>query len=207
MSGNVNATLIVDANGYTDLPTGKLATLVTSLEMTARPPVRAVPELPGLTLDRWINPAPDAYRQLFAAVGEPYLWFSRRVMPGAQLLAILRNPLVEVYVPRRDGVELGLVELDRRTPGEIELAYFGLVPSAVGSGVGRWLMDRAIDIAWSYAPRRFWVHTCAFDHPGALSFYRRSGFVPYKLSIEIGDDPRLTGHLPRSSAPQIPLIG
>jgi hypothetical protein len=55
--------------------------------------------------------------------------------------------------------------------------------------------------------RRFWVHTCSLDHPAALNFYRRAGFVPYQRAVEVFDDPRVTGLLPPDSAPQIPLIG
>lgn len=67
-------------------------------------------------------------------------------------------------------------------------------------------MNRAIDIAWSHPIRRFWVHTCTMDHPGALAFYIRSGFVPFKRQIEIADDPRLTGTLSASAAPEVPII-
>jgi hypothetical protein len=50
------------------------------------------------------------------------------------------------------------------------------------------------------------VHTCSFDHPSAPAFYIRSGFRPYALQVEVLPDPRLTGHLPRTAAPRIPLI-
>jgi len=88
-----------------------------------------------------------------------------------------------------------------------ELAYFGLVESAFGSGAGRWLMNEAIGRAWARPIRRLFVHTCTFDHAGAIAFYVRSGFRPYKYGIEVIDDPRLTGVLSREAAPHIPLIG
>ena len=34
------------------------------------------------------------------------------------------------------------------------------------------------------------MHTCNFDHPAAIGFYRRSGFTPYKLAVEVEVDPR-----------------
>jgi hypothetical protein len=40
----------------------------------------------------------------------------------------------------------------------------------------------------------------------ALQFYMRSGFRPFRRQIEIGDDPRSTGRVPRTAAPQIPLL-
>jgi hypothetical protein len=34
----------------------------------------------------------------------------------------------------------------------------------------------------------------------------RSGFMPYDRTVEVLDDPRLTGMLPRTAAPQVPII-
>jgi hypothetical protein len=44
------------------------------------------------------------------------------------------------------------------------------------------------------------------DHPDALAFYIRSGFRPFRRQIEITDDPRLTGVLPETAAPHVPII-
>jgi hypothetical protein len=67
-------------------------------------------------------------------------------------------------------------------------------------------MNEAIRRAFRHPIRRFFVHTCSLDHPSALSFYVRSGFTPYRRAIEVADDPRLTGHLPLETAPQIPVL-
>jgi GNAT superfamily N-acetyltransferase len=197
---------LLDATGYLDLPPGRLATLVTYLEMREPPPARPVPERPDLALRRWERPEPEAYRALYRRVGEPWLWFSRLLLTDAALRAILHDPGLEVYLPLRDGEPIGLLELDFRTAGVCELAFFGLVPEAVGTGAGRWLMARALERAWRAGIARVWVHTCHLDHPHALEFYIRSGFRPYKLAIEIFDDPRLSGVLPRTAAPRVPLV-
>ena len=68
-------------------------------------------------------------------------------------------------------------------------------------------MNEALARAWARPISRFWVHTCSFDHPGALAFYQRSGFRPYQVMVEVHQDPRLTGHLPPEASPQVPLIG
>ncbi|MCS6780833.1 MAG: GNAT family N-acetyltransferase, partial [Geminicoccaceae bacterium] len=159
--------------GYLDLPPGRLATLVTYLEMRGPPPERAVPDRPDLALRRWQEPALDAYRALFRRIGEPWLWCSRLLLADAALAAILEDPRVEIFRLERAGEAIGLLELDFRVEAECELAFFGLVPEAVGTGAGRWLMTRAIERAWRPGVRRFWVHTCHFDHPGALAFYQR----------------------------------
>jgi hypothetical protein len=68
------------------------------------------------------------------------------------------------------------------------------------------MMNRAIEIAWLRSIRRLWLHTCTLDHPGALAFYVRSGFVPFRRQIEVADDPRGTGLLPRTAAPRAPMV-
>ena len=194
------------ADGYHELASGKIATVVTYLEMTARPTSRPLAERSDLELGSMRAASLDEYRDLFRRVGTPWLWSSRLVMSAAALGAILGDPEVEAFALRQQGRSIGLLELDRRQGPHVELAFFGLVPDAVGSGAGRWLMERALDLAFTTEVTRLWVHTCTLDHPAALPFYIRTGFRPYKRAIEIADDPRLTGRLPRDAAAWLPLI-
>ena len=202
------------ASGYYDLPPGKLATVVTSLEMHDAPshisgttPVqRLATPPPGVSLSKWQYADPDDYRILYRHVGEAWLWFSRLRMSDSELLDVIHDPAVDVYKVVRDGGRAeGLLELDFREPEQCEIAFFGLGPGLIGTGAGRWLMDQTLKLAWSKPITRVWVHTCTLDHPRALDFYRRSGLVPFKQQIEIVDDPRLDGTLPESTAPHIPL--
>lgn len=192
--------------GLTQVLAGQCAAIVTHLEMLERPrpqPVRAG----GLRLVRWPQPDLAKYRLLFARVGAPWLWFSRAVMSGAAVEAVIGDPAVEIFAvtdPR--GIEVGLLELDFRELPNCEISYFGLVPELTGGGHGRWLMAETLARAWRKDVTRVWVHTCTLDHPSALSFYRAQGFVPYKREVETFPDPRLTGNLPRDAAPQVPLI-
>ncbi len=184
----------------------EVATIVTHLEMRERPRPAPVPPAP-LRLVPWKRPDPAAYRTLFRRVGEPWLWCSRLVMSDAALCAIIHDPAVAIYAvtdPR--GIEMGLLELDFRTPPDCELGFFGLVPSLTGKGFGRWLMAQAKALAWRPGIERFWVHTCTLDSPAALPFYRKAGFTPYKQEVETFPDPRLLGLLPREAAPHVPLI-
>jgi len=193
--------------GLIPVPPGQVATIVTSLEMLNPPTPRPMPASP-LRLARWQAPKVAPYRGLFRRVGEPWLWFSRLVMDDAALTAIIADPLVEVMpVIDRAGIELGLLELDFRVPGECELSFVGLVPELAGKGHGRWLMAHALTLAWRKGVDRLWVHTCTLDHPGALGFYRKSGFVPYAVEVETFADPRLAGVLPMDAAPHVPIIG
>ena len=191
--------------GYTDLPSGKIAAVVTFLEMRARPRLKRLERPSGWSLERITDDLPR-FRALFRAIGEDWMWFSRLVMPDAALKAIIGDPLVETYALVDHGRDIGLLELDFRSRGECELSFFGLIPEAIGRGVGRFLMNEAIRRAFGRPIKRLFVHTCSLDHPQALAFYVRSGFLPYKRAIEVADDPRLKGFLPLDAAPRAPVI-
>lgn len=193
-------------DGYTDVPAGKIAAIVTALEMRAPPPARPDPVPAPWTLRAVPRPGLDWYRDLYRRVGEDWLWFSRLRMSDAELSSIIHDPGVSVFALAAESGDEGLLELDFREPGTCELAFFGVSPRQLGTGAGRWLMNRAIDRAWAQPIGRFWVHTCTLDHPAALQFYVRSGFVPYRRQIEVADDPRLLGEAPRGSAAHIPIL-
>jgi GNAT superfamily N-acetyltransferase len=190
--------------GYSPVAPGQLAQVVTFLQMT-EPPALVGAEACLALLTRLSGDDLDGYRKLFRQVGEDWLWSSRLEMSDAKLRALLGSPQVEAYAVQNEGESIGLLELDFREAGTCELAFFGLVRDAIGRGFGRRLMNEAIARAWAKPIRRFWVHTCTLDHPSALAFYRRSGFRPYAQAVEISNDPRLTGVLPRSAAPHVPL--
>lgn len=197
---------MVLGDGLHDVAAGKIAAVVTVLEMKARPSLRPEPDAVPWTLRR-VAPVPlDWYRDLFARTGADWLWFSRLQMSDEALGAILANPDVEVYAVEVGNRAEGLLELDFREPGQCELAFFGLTGPLIGKGAGRSLMNFAIDRAWQRPIGRFWVHSCSLDHPAALEFYCRSGFVPLRRQVEIADDPRLSGTLPRTAAPRVPMI-
>jgi GNAT superfamily N-acetyltransferase len=127
-------------------------------------------------------------------------------MPDAGLAAIVQSPLLEVHALVHEDGDEGLVELDFRDAGQCEIVSFGVTAKLIGSGAGRWLMNRTLELAWSHPVGRVWVHTCTLDHPAALAFYQRSGFRPFRRQIEIADDPRLDGTAPRAAAKHVPII-
>jgi GNAT superfamily N-acetyltransferase len=192
-------------DGYSDVPAGKIAAVVTHLEMTERPALRPDPE-GAWTLRRVPSPDLDWFRDLYRRIGEEWLWFSRLQMADADLAAIIRSPMVDVHALVHEGRDKGLLELDFRDAGQCELAFFGVTADLIGCGAGRWLMNRALELAWSRQVSRVWVHTCTLDHPSALAFYQRSGFRAFRQQIEIADDPRLDGTAPRDAAKHVPII-
>lgn len=191
---------------FWDVPQGKIAAVVTHLEMLAPPPARDVPVVDA-ELVRHDTPDLDWYRDLFMRVGgQDWMWFSRLGLSDDDLRAILHRGDVHIYSVRVNGADEGMLELDFRVKDECELGYFGLTPAMVGKGAGRWLMDHAIRLAWAAPISRFHVHTCTLDSPAALPFYMRSGFTAYRRQVEIADDPRKIGVLPVDSSPQEPII-
>jgi GNAT superfamily N-acetyltransferase len=194
-------------DGYHALGPGKLATVVTYLEMNAAPVLlnRATPA--GYTLakvDRWNN---EAFKRLYTEIGWEWLWSSRLLMPDVELTERLARPGTEAWTPMRDGRTVGVLEMDFSNAASPEISFFGLIPDAVGGGIGGWLMEFAIRTAFERPEtQRLWLHTCHFDSPQALPFYQRMGFTPYARAVEVFDDPRLLGRLDRAAGPHVPVI-
>jgi GNAT superfamily N-acetyltransferase len=192
-------------DGYTELPPGKIAAVVTYLEMRT-PPVEWPPTTSEFSIRSVERPELDWYRRLFREIGEPWLWFSRLRMSDDELGAIINHPAVGIFALSYEGRDQGLLEFDRRSVPDVEVAFFGVTPALVGKGAGRALLAHGLKLEWERRPQRIWLHTCTSDHPSALRFYQKMGFVPYKRAIEIADDPRVTGEMPKTAAPHIPIV-
>ncbi len=197
---------VLSKDGFTEVPAGHVAAVATFLDMRAPVAPRPVAAISGVALCHVAQPDPDAYRDLFRRVGSNWLWCSRLRLKDAALMTILGDPAVELYQPEQGGEPAGLLELDFRRAGACNITFFGLVPELVGQGVGRWMMTQALNMAWRNGVSRVTINTCTLDHPGALSFYLRSGFRPYARMVEVFPDPRLHGLLPREAAPHHPII-
>nr|WP_231888461.1 GNAT family N-acetyltransferase [Acetobacter malorum] len=87
----------------------------------------------------------------------------------------------------------GFYELNLSNPQDINLSYFGLFPEAIGHGVGRAFLDRAVRHAWSLGPLCVRVNTCTADHPRALPLYKQVGFEPVRTVEETWDVPNRLG--------------
>ena len=95
ISREPRATIPLSLDGYTELPRGKIANVVTYLERTERP-AGPRPEAQGLSL-RWIGkPGTTLYRELYRRIGTDWLWFSRAVMPEEALARLLSLPSTTV---------------------------------------------------------------------------------------------------------------
>jgi GNAT superfamily N-acetyltransferase len=192
-------------DGYTELAPGKIASVVTYLEMLEKPARRDVCSS-VVSLRRVQNPALDWYRALFRRAGSEWLWFSRLEMGDEQLAAAVNRATTELFVAQHVESEIGMAELDRSEQPDVEITSFALFSEAIGKGLGRAFMTQLLNRAWTESTTRVWLHTCNLDGPAALGFYVKSGFRPYKRAIEVADDPRLRGILPENAAPQVPII-
>ena len=190
---------------FSDVPSGKIAAVVTSLEMRQRPAPRPDVSNSAVALQHVARPELTWFRDLFRSVGESWIWVSRLAMPDAALAAIIHDPLVEIYVLKSGGPKpdcWNSISVPQANASWASLTDTGLRRPRRGP-----LADESRDRARVVTPiRRFWLHTCTFDHQDALAFYVRSGFRPFRLQIEFADDPRLSGLLPRTAAPHVPII-
>ena len=199
--------IALDLDGFTDLPAGLFASVCTSLQAFALPPGHQPVALPqDFALQRLGGGDLARYRTLFRAAGEPWLWFTRLTWSDDRLAGVIGDDRVEAFALAGPAGDAGLLELDWRNEGEVELVYLALVPVVIGKGLGRALLDLAMTEAFGRGATRFFLRTTSLDHPGALDFYRRAGLAAYRRQLFVTGDPRLSGVLPRHAAPQIPLI-
>ncbi|HYD52806.1 MAG TPA: GNAT family N-acetyltransferase [Gemmatimonadaceae bacterium] len=146
-----------------------------------RAPTRPAP--PGACLER-IDPCPVAtYRALYQAVGERWHWRDQHARPDAEIQAHLDDPRVSEWGLRAPGLGspaslgyAGWVELVARDADAVEIQYFGLVPDAIGQGLGGFLLASAVERAWAMGADRVILNTCTLDAPQALPNYQARGF-------------------------------
>lgn len=199
--------MAMPANGYTVLPPGKLVNAVTWLELRAPFPIKPARLRKDLSLHPLRGVDAARYMSIYRAIAHRWLWDSRLYFGQSALVALLDQSNTEAYALVCHGEDVGLLELAFADGGKAaEVAHFGLHEHSIGQGVGGWLMQQAMVRATLRGVPRLTVHTCHFDHPRALGFYRACGFIPYQTGYEIMDDPRLTGLLPRDAAPHVPLL-
>jgi GNAT superfamily N-acetyltransferase len=134
------------------------------------------------------------YRYLYDGVGRHHVWWLRRTLADEQLAGILDDPANSVHVLMHGGEPAGFYELDRRNRPVVNLSYFGLLPHALGRGMGRALLRHAVETAWAGGnTRALTVNTCTADHPRALPNYLAAGFRPVRAVREVWQVPARLG--------------
>ena len=181
-------------------PAERVAVTVTFLRMD-RAPSAPAPSLPaGCQVVPAVACTVPFYRYLYDTVGAEYVWWLRRAMPDGELNALLRDPAVSIHVLNRAGEPAGFFELDARSWPDVNLSYFGLMPHAVGTGIGYAFLRQSVDLTWRMGARGMTVNTCTADHPRALPTYLRAGFHAVRQVREVWQVPirlgmRIPSHL------------
>jgi hypothetical protein len=185
-------------SGVVREPAQRIAVEVTFLRMD-QPPRDEPFALPkGSHVERLGRCSVPFYRYLYDTVGRDYVWWLRRTVPDTEIAALMARPEISIHVLYQGGEPAGFYELERRGDQGINLAYFGLMPHAIGHGTGRALLRHAIDTAWGERTRSLTVNTCTADHPRALPNYQSAGFrvlrtvrevwpVPLRLGLVVPD--------------------
>ena len=151
---------------------------ITYLEMNARPSFD-YPRLPigsSAALLKATNPPAWYFLSLYDAVGRDYAWEDMHTLPVEDVKEQLDRS--DIFTLIDHGWPHGFFMLEDMPDNRVDLAYFGLVPEAVGSGLGGWLLKTAILTAWERPDTALvTVNTCTLDHPRALALYQKNCLV------------------------------
>ncbi|MGI5486689.1 GNAT family N-acetyltransferase [Microtetraspora malaysiensis] len=151
---------------------------------------------PPVDIVRAAIPSPEFSRFLYTAVGGDWQWTQRLPWTWQQWMSLLDRPGCETWVAWRDGTPAGYVELVSQDEGVVEISSFGLLPYAIGQGLGGHLLTTGTARAWDMADRwpglpptrRVWLHTCSLDGPAALANYQARGFRIYDTRLNVPGD-------------------
>lgn len=161
----------------------EVAYTITWLEMEARPDWGwpPMPATSSASLQRCVDAPVWWFMTLYDAVGRDYAWEDIHKREHDDIAAWLATDRMALYVLYEGGWPQGFFLLEEHGGGVVDLAYFGLVPEAVGKGLGSWLLKTAILTAWDRpGATKLTVNTCTLDHPRALQTYQKHGFVPVR---------------------------
>ena len=164
---------------------GAVAVTVTSLETTDPGDLVAAAAPPGSAMIVIDGDRAALSESFYRRVGSPWHWVDRLDWSPELWMQWADRPELHLIVCRFEGRDAGYAELEQQADGNVEIAYFGLVPEAMGQGIGRWWLATVIGYAWSLpGTSRVWVHTCDLDAPAALSTYRSRGLREFAKVTE-----------------------
>ena len=153
----------------------------TFLQMTDRADLDAAgAPSPDVVVERMEACPPGLWRRLYTDVGREYHWVDRLAWTDDEITRYLADPALELWILRATGETAGYFELRRHEDGAVEIAYFGLLPAFTGQGLGKYMLTKAVERAWTLGANRVWLHTSSLDHSSALSNYLARGFSIWK---------------------------
>src|SRR3954454_24289619 len=119
---------------------------VTHLHLRAPDQLRPKPApRPDGAVARLPEPIPELNRFFYTAVGGDWYWIDRLPWTYQHWKSYLERPELETWVLSVDGVPAGYFELEAQAQGDVEVAYFGLLPRFIGQGLGSHLLTLAVE--------------------------------------------------------------
>ncbi len=152
------------------------------MQMTSRP-LNAIAKPDGAEIIYETKPEINWYKDIYHKVGSKWGWAKRLTFSDEELKNTIRSKDVEIYYLSVDKEVAGFFEYERKGK-ETEIVYLGLVPQFIGKGLGQYLLNQAINMAWDIDIERLTLHTCEYDHISALKLYQKLGFQIYDKRID-----------------------
>jgi ribosomal protein S18 acetylase RimI-like enzyme len=146
------------------------------LRVTSLPLTNSTPTIANLYYIKNQNITVEQYREIYVKVGSPWGWSSRKNWDNSQILTILSSDNCEVQILCSGNELIGFFEIEMQSIRQAYMKYFGLIPSAIGAGYGRYLMQGAIACAAQRGISDLTLTTRDSDHCNALNLYRKMGF-------------------------------
>lgn len=147
-------------------------------------------ERPDVSFSHVEKPIPELNRFFYATIGGRWFWLDRRAWNLATWSAHLADSArIETWILSVKGIPAGYVELERRAPKVVEIAYLGLLEAFIGGGLGAHLLSKACQRAFDMGAERVLVNTCNLDHPKALANYQARGFKVVRTEVKAKDIP------------------
>ena len=130
---------------------------------------------------------------LYKTIGLSYDWTDQINKTEEERNSFINNENVKFFTLIKQGWTAGFYILDFREKFVCDLSYIGLVPDAIGKGLGKFLFKTAILSAWEKTNiNKLTVNTCSLDHKNALPLYQKLGFNPVRF--EELEKSRLNNH-------------
>jgi GNAT superfamily N-acetyltransferase len=134
------------------------------------------PRLAGVEIARVAPADGELSRWFYVEVGSAYRWVDNLGRSAAEWQAWAER--VETWVMTVAGERVGYYELLLEADS-VEVAYFGLLRTFHGHGLGGYLLTHALRRALALAPR-VWLHTNTQDGTAALPNYLARGLRPFR---------------------------
>lgn len=121
---------------------------------------------------RW---TPEYFLWLYNMVGHDYNWWYYNYKSDIELHEFLTDSTKDYITFMHDGSPSGMAIIKYNKGEYCNLEYFGLLPHAIGKGVGRQFLEECMRHA-ALRAETVWLYTTSFDHPAALPTYKSAGF-------------------------------